>query len=241
MMHARTLVAGHSASGAYRWKGAVMTRTSGPLEPPPGSLDGTIDLAAAERRRPGAELSTPRLRLRPWRVDDAAAALHIYGDPEVARRLSPALGRVTDEDAMRLVLEQWITEDERLAPPSGRWAIERRSDGLLVGGAVLLPLPPGDEDLEFGWSVSRDQWGHGYASEAGRALARWAFQHGEEELFAVVRRTNVRAAAVALRIGMEWVGETEKYYGLTLQVYRLRHADLTAQDAAATSGIPLIS
>jgi hypothetical protein len=25
---------------------------------------------------------------------------------------------------------------------------------------------------------------------------------------------------------MEWVGETQKYYGLTLQVYRLRRGDL---------------
>jgi hypothetical protein len=25
---------------------------------------------------------------------------------------------------------------------------------------------------------------------------------------------------------MEWVGETDKYYGLQLQVYRLRKADL---------------
>lgn len=215
-----------------------MSLSPEPEEPP--ATPAFIDLAAAERRRE-AELLTPRLRLRSWRPDDAADALRIYGDPEVARRLSPALGRVPDEDAMRLVLEQWIAEDDRLPRPSGRWAVERRDDGRLLGGAVLLPLPPGDEDLEFGWSIARDHWGHGYASEAGRALARWAFQHGEEELFAVVRRTNVRAAAVALRIGMEWVGETEKYYGLALQVYRLRHADLTAQDAAATSGIPLIS
>jgi hypothetical protein len=28
---------------------------------------------------------------------------------------------------------------------------------------------------------------------------------------------------------MEWVGETEKYYGLRLQVFRLRPADLDTQ------------
>ena len=182
-------------------------------------------------RRP-QELFTERLRLRPWRPDDAEAALAIYGDPEIARRLSPALGRVPDVDSMRLVLQQWIAESERLAEPSGRWAVERRADGLLIGGAILLPLPPGDEDLEFGWQVVREHWGQGYASEAGRALAHRAFDQGEEELFAVVRPGNTRAAAVALRIGMEWVGETDKYYGLNLQVYRLRHADLIAQERA---------
>jgi RimJ/RimL family protein N-acetyltransferase len=182
------------------------------------------------------ELVTERLRLRRWRVEDAQAALEVYGDPEIARRLSPALGRVPDVDSMRLVLEQWIAEDARLAPPSGRWAIERLADGRLVGGAILLPLPPGDEDLEFGWQITREHWGQGLASEAGRALARWAFEHGEEELFAVVRPSNTRAVAVALRIGMEWVGETDKYYGLHLQVYRLRHGDLIAQERQAGRG-----
>jgi hypothetical protein len=32
--------------------------------------------------------------------------------------------------------------------------------------------------------------------------------------------------ATARRIGMEWVDETEKYYGLRLQVFRIRPADL---------------
>jgi hypothetical protein len=31
------------------------------------------------------------------------------------------------------------------------------------------------------------------------------------------------------RIGMEWVGETEKYHRLRLQQYRLRPSDLTDQ------------
>jgi RimJ/RimL family protein N-acetyltransferase len=189
---------------------------------------------------PTNDLITARLRLRRWRVEDATDALAIYGDPEVAGRLSPALGHVPDADSMRLILDQWMAEDARLAPPSGRWAIERRTDGRLVGGAILLPLPPGDEDLEFGWQVAREHWGQGYASEAGRALARWAFEHGEEELFAVVRPDNPRASAVVQRIGMEWVGETEKYYGLTLQVYRLRFADLAAQDAGITASLPVL-
>lgn len=54
----------------------------------------------------------------------------------------------------------------------------------------------------------------------------WAFAEGCGEVMAVTRVANVRAAATARRIGMEWVGETEKYYGLRLQVFRLRPTDL---------------
>jgi hypothetical protein len=43
----------------------------------------------------------------------------------------------------------------------------------------------------------------------------------------VVRPANTRAAATVRRIGMEWVGETEKYHNLHLQEFRLRPGDLT--------------
>jgi hypothetical protein len=46
------------------------------------------------------------------------------------------------------------------------------------------------------------------------------------EVFAAVRLSNTRGVATAQRVGMEWVGVTDKYYGLTLQIYRLTAADL---------------
>ena len=172
------------------------------------------------------ELVTERLLLRPWTIDDAAAALGSYGDSQVARWLVPTMDRVPDEAAMRLVLQQWIAEDARMTPPAGRWAVELREDRSLVGGATLLPLPP-DDEYEVGWQLRPDAWGHGYATETGQELARWAFEQGIEQVIAVVRPANPRATAMVRRLGMEWVGETDKYHSLHLQVYRLRPADLT--------------
>ena len=171
-------------------------------------------------------LETERLVLRPWTVDDAASALDAYGHAEVARWLAPAMDRVPDEFGMRLVLQQWVAEDERLLAPAGRWAIELR-DGALIGGATLLPLSP-DDEFEVGWQLRPDVWGQGYATETGLALARWAFEQGIEQVIAVVRPGNTRATAMVRRIGMDWVGETEKYHGLRLQEFRLRPGDLTS-------------
>jgi len=42
------------------------------------------------------------------------------------------------------------------------------------------------------------------------------------------RLVNTRATATVRRIGLEWVGETEKYHHLCLQEYRLTPADLAA-------------
>jgi RimJ/RimL family protein N-acetyltransferase len=172
-------------------------------------------------------LVTERLVLRQWTGGDAGDALIAYGDAEVARWLAPTMERVGDEAAMRVILQQWMAEDERMLTPAGRWAIELRQDGRLIGGATLLPLPP-DDEYEIGWQLRRDAWGHGYAAETGRALTAWAFEQGLEQVIAVVRPANRRAAATVQRIGMEWIGETEKYHNLRLQVYRLCPADLAA-------------
>jgi RimJ/RimL family protein N-acetyltransferase len=180
--------------------------------------------------RPGSAptITSARLTLRPWSADDADAALRVYGEDAVARWLSPAMDRVQDAAAMRAVLEDWIEEVAGLELPQGRWAIELADTGRLVGGIALLPLPPEGEDLEIAWQLAPDAWGRGFASEAGHAVAHHAFGSGVEELFAVVRDRNARGAATAQRVGMEWVGETDKYYDLRLQVYRLRKGDLDA-------------
>jgi RimJ/RimL family protein N-acetyltransferase len=172
-------------------------------------------------------LVTERLALRPWTVSDAAAALSVFGDDEVARWLAPAMDRVRDLAAMRLLLQQWVAEDARMTTPAGRWAIEDLTDGRLIGGATLLPLPP-DDEFEIGWQLHPGAWGRGFATEAGLAMAAWAFEQGIEQVIALVRPANTRAAATVRRIGMEWIGETEKYHDLRLQVFRLRPGDLNA-------------
>lgn len=169
---------------------------------------------------------TERLRLRRWTPDDAQAAFAIYGDTEVTSWLTPVFSPVPDVGAMEVLLQSWVDGAARLVPPAGRWAVELREDGRIVGGVVLLPMPPGDEDLELGWLLGKAERRRGYATEAGKAVARWGFEHGMPELFAVARPHNGSAIRVAQRMGMQWVGETSKYYDLLLQVYRVRPAEL---------------
>lgn len=173
-------------------------------------------------------LTTDRVALREWTPDDAADALAVYGAGEVARWLTPAMDQVADEAAMRTLLESWTTDQPVMIPPYGRWALVRRSDDQVIGGLALRPLPPYKEDIEIAWQLAPAYWGQGFATEAARSLASWAFSQGTDELFAVVRPGNTRAAAMARRVGMEWTGESDKYYDLHLQVYRLRPGDLVS-------------
>lgn len=171
-------------------------------------------------------LTTERLVVREWELDDAPAALAIYGVEKVTRWLTPAMGQVADEEAMRAVLQAWIEAQPNMLPPRGRWAIQRRDSGEVVGGLGIRLLPPYEEDLELSWQLRPEAWGHGYASEAGKALVEWAFTQEIDELFAVARPSNTRAIGTAKRLGMTWVGETDKYYNLRLQVFRIRPSDL---------------
>ncbi len=190
--------------------------------------------AAHVQTVPGTdELITKRLRLRPWKDDDTDAALAIFGQREVARWLSPAVPPVTDHGEMHRSLQRWITEHDQAAKPQGHWAIEIGDSHCIIGAVSLLPLPPGCTDLEIGWQIAPRAWGHGYGAEAGHAVAHRAFANGVSEVFAVVRPGNTRGIATAQRVGMEWVGETDKYYGLTLQVYRLTAADLDYPEPTA--------
>lgn len=119
----------------------------------------------------------------------------------------------------------------RYNPPSTRPPADGQSRGTrrgdrVFGGLAIRFLPPDEEDLEIGTQLRPDTWGQGYATEAATALIRWAFEVGIDELYAVARPANERAIALARRMGMQWVGETEKYYGLGLVVYRIRPGDL---------------
>lgn len=175
----------------------------------------------------GTGLRTERLVIRDWTIDDAEAAFAIYGAPEVVPSLIPGMHQVADVDAMRAVLAAWIEAQPSLVSPTGRWAMSRRSDDVLIGGLTLRLLPPYEEDVEIRWQVHPDFWGQGYATEGARALIDWAFTQDIDEVFAVARSSNTRAVATARRLGMEWVGETTKYYDLRLQVFRVRPAELT--------------
>jgi ribosomal-protein-alanine N-acetyltransferase len=171
-------------------------------------------------------VQTERLVMGPWTPEDVSPGLDIFGNEDVTHWLAPAMEPIHDAAGMSAALERWAQEDAEAEPPVGHWAVRRAQDAVLVGSITLRRMPPYQEDLELAWQFSPSHWGNGYATEAARAVAGWAFESSAHELFAVMRPANERAVKVARRLGMQWVGETDKYYDLRLQVYRLRPTDL---------------
>ncbi len=172
----------------------------------------------------GAELTTRRLRLRPWRVEDAPAALEIYGAEDSSAWSVPSTSPMRDVATMRTVLTGW--QGAHSAPPAGRWAVDQTSDGALVGGVALRPLPPRGTDLGISWELTRAARLSDYPDEVVFAVAAHAFSHDVDEVFALVRPESPTGSEAVRRTGMQWVGETSKYYGRTVRLYRLRASDI---------------
>jgi len=62
--------------------------------------------------------------------------------------------------------------------------------------------------LEIGWALRHESWGHGYASEIGRAGLAFAFDVlGVHAVVSCTVRHNARSRAVMERIGMRYAGE----------------------------------
>jgi RimJ/RimL family protein N-acetyltransferase len=146
-----------------------------------------------------AELQTDRLTLRRWRASDLAPWAAMNADPEVREHLGAVMTREQSDDSVARFQEEF---DRR---GYGWWAVEVRATGEFVGFAGLDEVDDGMPftGVEIGWRLARPAWGHGYATEAARAVLAHGFDVlGLSEILAVTTATNVRSQAVMRRIGM---------------------------------------
>lgn len=62
--------------------------------------------------------------------------------------------------------------------------------------------PEGWPGTEIGWTIARDRWGQGLATEGETAAARWAFDRlGWTEMIHVIAPDNPASQAVARKLG----------------------------------------
>lgn len=168
--------------------------------------------------------TTARTRIRSWTLQDAPAALAVLSRIEVVKWLGDGEPVLTqDLDEARTKIERWRGREQ---PPLGHWAVEVADSGPLHGrviGTVLLLTLPGSEngEVEIGWHLHPDAWGHGYAPEAARAVLARGFEGGLPEIHAVTHLTNERSMKVCAAIGMEHLGITHRWYEEPSQHYRL--------------------
>ena len=125
----------------------------------------------AEQAAARPPLRTERLELRRFGSPDLGPLLTAFGDPEVMRYVG-AERRPLTGNAVRALMR---AADGHWADHGfGLLAVVERASGRVVGEAGLQFLE-GGPDVELGYTLSHAAWGRGYATEAARAVLRWAF------------------------------------------------------------------
>ena len=144
-------------------------------------------------------LATARLLLRPWREADKAPFAALNNDPRVYATLAGPMSR-EDSDALADRIVADLSADGW-----GRWAVEVPGVADFIGFTGLA-RPRFEAHftpcIEIGWRLAYEHWGHGYVTEAARAVLDFAFDTLQfPEIVSFTAVGNVRSRAVMERLG----------------------------------------
>lgn len=167
------------------------------------------------------ELRTERLLLRQWRPEDVEPLAEIYDQPEVFEQLRMRGLTETREQIERFV-RRW--QDDGF----GHWAAEDLETGRLIGRVGLLrhhDWPVAQSPVEVGWTLHRDWWGRGLATEGGRAAMKcWRELLPDPQLISIATPSNTRSRGVMERLGLTLRGTTF-WHGFAVVWYAIDRDD----------------
>lgn len=145
-------------------------------------------------------ITTERLLLRRWRPADLDPFAALNSDPEVMAEFPNPLDRAAS-DALAAHAQRLLATHGW-----GPWAVELRTQARFIGLVGLAPVTfdaPFTPAVEIAWRLSREAWGHGYATEAARAALSFAFDQLQlPRVVSFTSTTNLRSQAVMQRLGM---------------------------------------
>lgn len=141
------------------------------------------------------------MRLRRFTPADVDRLVDLDSDPEVMRYIT--FGVPTPRERYELeILPRWLALYEAM-PQLGYWAAEMRHDGAFVGTFHLRPDRFDDGEQELGYRIRRAAWGHGYATEGGRALVAYGFEcAGADKISARTLAANLGSRRVMAKCGL---------------------------------------
>lgn len=154
------------------------------------------------------EIETERLLLRPFQRSDANDIFEYSQNPNVGPNAGwPPHKTLRDsKQAVRSFIENGYV-----------WAVVDKVSNKVIGTIGLHP----DEKRQnskarmLGYSLSEDYWGRGLATEAAKAVIRYAFNVWHVELLSIYRYPeNVRSGRVIEKCGFTYEGTLKKAFVL---------------------------
>lgn len=155
------------------------------------------------------QIETTRLFMRELKQSDYDALCRILQDSEVMYAYE---GAFSDKEVQEW-LDKQITRyqnDNGL----GLLAVVLKESGEMIGQCGLTFQDcMGEKVIEVGYLFQKAFWHKGYAVEAARACKEYAFNVLKaEEVYSIIRDSNIASQRVAERNGMVKSGEFVKHY-----------------------------
>lgn len=146
--------------------------------------------------------------MREWHEADADLFAAMNADPDVMEYFPTRLSR---EESNALI--EWFRASfaaNNYCP----WAVEILATGSFIGFIGLHTVPselPFAPAVEVVWRLRRDAWGHGYATEGGRAALDYAFDKlGLADVVSFTPAINMRSRRVMEQLGMSYVSDFDR-------------------------------
>lgn len=144
-------------------------------------------------------IETERLVLRPLTEADIPELVPLIGDRRVAATTLRIPHPFHEQDA-RDFLSSPAKENEL------RLGIRLRDSGTFIGGIGLHPYAE-HKRAEIGYWLGVPYWGHGYATEAARAVVKHGFEKFQlNRIFAAHFKHNPASGRVLAKAGMKYEG-----------------------------------
>lgn len=174
-------------------------------------------------------LLTARLRLEPITEAHFDGLFALNSDAAVMRYIT---GKPDTRDDTHAMIERIASRRREFG--YSWWAFIDQHSGAMIGAGSVQYLERNRHNpLELAWRLRPDKWGQGYASEAARCIAAFAFDTlAAEMLCAVCHPENRNSSRVMERLGMVYRRDAV-WYEMTMQVYEITAAQWRAQQPAA--------
>jgi [ribosomal protein S5]-alanine N-acetyltransferase len=153
-------------------------------------------------------MQTERLLLRMPNESDVERLFEIFGDPRT-NTYNPAAA-YANLDKARSSISARIAHWRRHG--FGQWVISTVTEPhhVIGHGGLSYRRYGDDEKLNLGYRFCVESWGHGYATELGRAALDVAFRDLQrQEVFAIVRPANKPSIRVLEKLDMALHGDLD--------------------------------
>ncbi|MGE5403434.1 MAG: GNAT family N-acetyltransferase [Candidatus Saccharibacteria bacterium] len=159
---------------------------------------------------------TERLYTREMSTEDIPALSKILQDPEVMTAYEHAFSDWETHEWLNKQLSRYKQFG------FGLWAVILKETDEMIGQCGLTIKDFKDKQVyEIGYLFQKQYWHKGYATEAAEGSKQYAFNVLKvDEVYSIIRETNLASMNVAIRNGMTIRGRIVKhYYGLNMPHY----------------------